>query len=56
MALLFRLSPASVFDNDEKKKNNDAQQANYGATATVARCGLLSLFDRLKLFADSTVL
>ncbi len=55
MALLFRLSPASVFDNDEKK-NDDAQQANYGATTTAARCGPLSLFDRLKLFADSTVL
>ena len=43
---LFRLSTASVFNNDESY--GDAQQANRGAIACAARSGLLSLFGHLK--------
>jgi hypothetical protein len=46
VAHLFRLSTASVFNNDESY--GDAQQANNGAIASAARSGLLSLFGHLK--------
>ncbi|KAL3775657.1 hypothetical protein ACHAW5_008127 [Stephanodiscus triporus] len=53
VALLFRLSTASVFDSDEKYA--DAQQANNGAIANAARSGLLSLFGHLKSFEELEV-